>query len=484
MALHLEDDQPARRRRDAFRFRVFWALSLISCLSAAGSPGYSQTTGNRIIYTRQPVFRIPFETDAGERRLQEVQLYVSEDRGQTWKEAGRVPPEQRGFNFRAERDGLYWFTVRTVDFSGRANPAAVQGARPQLEVVVDTQPPIVNLRPAPPREGTYAVEWSIREENPDLSGFVLEYRSPGSSEWVPLRVEPALNGQHSWTPSTSGTFEVRLRVHDLAKNVGEYSIKLTPSAQEYRPANNFSAQEPAASGSSTEPGKRWVNSKKISLEYEIKEEGPSGSEKVELWYTRDKHTWQKYSEDPKHKSPYVFEVEGEGIYGFTLLVVSGVGLRERSPQPGDSPQVWVEVDLTPPVVHRVKADPGRGSDSGWLTITWTATDKNFARDPITLSYAKDARGPWTPIASHVENISGRYRWHIPDGVPYRFVVRVEATDQAGNKGVLVSEPVIVDLAQPKGVIVNVQPAEKEAAAPHAYPTAPQVDEKAKDDKER
>jgi hypothetical protein len=130
----------------------------------------------------------------------------------------------------------------------------------------------------------------------------------------------------------------------------------------------------------------------------------------------------------------------------------------------------------------VDAKVGRGSESGWLTISWVATEKNFGRDPISLSYAKDAQGPWIPIASHIAN-SGSYRWHMPEEVPYKFVVRVEATDEAGNVGALVSQQVIVDLAQPKGVILGVQPAEKDATPPHAYPSAPQISDKSKGDGE-
>jgi hypothetical protein len=473
-----------RTKRESLRGH--WSLGIpfltLFLLLTAVNVGYGQSPGNRIIYSRQAVFRIPFETDGGERRLQEVQLYVSEDRGLTWKESARVPPEQRSFNFRAEHDGLYWFTVRTVDLAGRGNPQTMQGARPQLEVFVDTQPPIVSLRPAPAREGTYAVEWEIREENPDLSSFLLDYRLPGTSDWIPLTVEPALTGQRSWTPSTSGTVEVRLRVRDLAKNEGEYTIKLAPAAQDFRATNSLAGQEPSASSTATAPGKLWVNSKKISLNYEIKDTGPSGVEAVELWYTRDKSTWQKYSEDPKHKSPYTFEVEAEGIYGFTLIVRSGVGLSERRPRSGDPPQVWVEVDLTKPIVHWVEPDVGRGPDTGTLTINWKATDKNLGREPITLKYAEKPEGPWKLIASNLEN-SGRYRWQMPDPPPPRILVRVEAADQAGNVGVADSKQVIVDLSQPKGVILGVQPATKDPAPPHAYPSVPQTGEKGRNDAE-
>jgi hypothetical protein len=185
---------------------------------------------------------------------------------------------------------------------------------------------------------------------------------------------------------------------------------------------------------------------------------------VELWFTRDGQTWQKYSEDPGRKPPYIFEAHDEGVYGFSLIVRSGVGLRDREPRKGDPPQLWVEVDLTKPVVHWAKAEVGRGSDSGWLTITWAATDKNLGRQPITLSYAKELQGPWTQIASNLEN-TGRYRWQMPPGIPFRFFVRVEATDQAGNVGVLdLPEPAIVDLHQPKGFILDVEPANKETPA--------------------
>jgi hypothetical protein len=451
--------QFAGKATGSLRFALAW-FAVLPCIFLPLTAGYGQPPANRIIYSRQSAFRIPFETD-GDRRLQEVQLYVSEDQGQTWQQKATAPPEQHGFYFRADHDGLYGFAVRTVDYSRRANPPTMQGVRPQLEVFVDTQVPIVTLRQVPAADGAVAVEWDIREDNLDLSSFLLEYHVPGGGDWIPLAVEAAATGQRSWNPSVAGPVDVRLRVRDLAKNEGEAMLKLTPGAGGSRPSSNFTDQ---GSGSRTQPGKRWVNSKKISLNYEIKEEGPSGVGAVVLWFTRDGRTWNKYSEDTVHKPPYVFEATDEGVYGFALIVRSGVGLSDPDPRTGDPPQVWVEVDLTPPVVHWVNVDVGRGSESGWVTITWKATDKNFGpREPITLSFAEKPlgdkpQGQWTQIASGLDN-TGRYRWQIPPGAPYRFLVRVEAKDLAGNVGTLeTAQPVIVDLHQPKGVIRDVQPA--------------------------
>jgi hypothetical protein len=202
-----------------------------------------------------------------------------------------------------------------------------------------------------------------------------------------------------------------------------------------------------------------VNSKTIRLNYKIEEQGPSGVSSVQLWYTQDGRNWQKHQEIPEAKSPLVFDVHAEGLYGFTLVVRSGVGLGESPPQVGDPPQVWVEVDLTKPSVQILGVDVGRGPDKGKLTITWRAVDKNMAAQPITVSYAQQKDGPWTVIEKNLEN-TGRHVWQMnPSTVPYKFFVRVEAVDKAGNVGSADTEKhVIVDLAQPKGVILEVEPA--------------------------
>jgi hypothetical protein len=430
--------------------------AILILLLAVGTAS-AQGQGSSIIYTRQMSFRIPFETDGADRSIRDVQLYVSEDHGQVWKKYGSASPDRRGFDFRAERDGLYWFATRIVDLEARPHPANIQDLRPDLRVFVDTQPPVVSLRQIAAQPGSVAIEWDIREDNLDLMSFNLEYRLPQSGEWLPLTAEPSASGQRSWGPGTNGVVEVRLRVRDLAKNEGEAKLSVRPGAGEYTSSTSADASR---DDSATQPGKRWVNSRQISLNYEIKDQGPSGVSTVELWSTRDGRNWVKYKEDTEHKPPLVFSVEEEGVYGFTLLVKSGVGLGERPPKAADAPQVWVEVDLTKPIVHWINVDVGRGTESGNLTITWKASDKNLGRDPVTISYGADTQGPWTPIAKQIEN-QGRYVWHMPAGVPYKFWVKVEAKDKAGNVGsAQTMDAVIVDLHQPKGLITNIEAAGK------------------------
>jgi hypothetical protein len=212
-----------------------------------------------------------------------------------------------------------------------------------------------------------------------------------------------------------------------------------------------------------------VNSRRIRLNYNISDVGPSGVSSIELWATRDGRTWQRYSNEPPPAGPLVVHVAEEGRYGFTIVVRSGVGLSTPPPRTGDPPQLWVEVDETHPVVRLLQAEIGKGSEHGNLTLTWMASDANLLPRPITLSMAPDKAGPWTPLATNLEN-TGKYVWHLPKDVPYQFYVRVEAHDRAGNCGVdCCSEPIKVDHALPKGTILGVDAEKVEHSSDHVVP---------------
>lgn len=452
---------------------LFLVLMLAAWLAAAMSPAQESSGG--IIFSRHRQFRIPFNTGTGAGRLKQLQLFVSSDQGRTWQPSATAPPEQGHFRFLSERDGYYWFTVQTLDLDGRLYPLTLEGAAPSLKVVIDTQPPTVTLQPLAPRNGEVGVSWDIRDENLDLAApeaVRLEYRPAGAASWFPVIAPPGAT-QTYWLPQSTGAIEVRLRARDRAGNVGEGSTTLNAAAG-FTPASptspnpgivplqNNDAPQHIFNGP-TEGERKLVGSKRINLNYELKEVGPSGVSQVELWYTQDGRAWNKYplrfGDDPTQKN-IIFDVASEGIYGLSLIARSGVGLGERPPQIGDRPQLWVEVDITKPVVQLHNVLVGTGPDKGKLNVTWTARDKNLGRDPITLSYAEQLTGPWTPLAEKLPN-SGRYIWSMPERVPYQFHLKVEAIDQAGNIGEALTDALIkVDLAQPKAKILTVEPAGK------------------------
>jgi hypothetical protein len=409
--------------------------------------GAAHASGDGVYYTRQTTFLIPFQTDPNDRRVHQVLLHVSEDRGRTYQQVGTANPQDKSFRFQARRDGWYYFAVQTQDLDGRFQPATLQGVVPGLQVCVDTTPPQIMLRPAASRDGPAGVEWEVRDDNPEVYSLRLHYRPVGTGEWYPLNAPQVLVGQYGWTPAAGGPLEVRLQVRDKAGNPAEMTTMLTPGA--------VTPTGPAATAPSN---LLYVNRRRFNLNFKLDNVGKSGVANVEVWVTTNGQTWQKYADAGKDP-PYTIEVQSEGRYGITLVAVSGVGLSERRPRAGDMPQVWVEVDETKPVVKITNVEVGQGADANKLTIRWSAQDRHLKNLPITLSYSETPTGQWKTIAAEQAN-SGYYVWAMPqDGLPYQFHVRVEAVDAAGNVGAdETAKPVAVDLLLPKTNIIGIEAA--------------------------
>jgi hypothetical protein len=218
------------------------------------------------------------------------------------------------------------------------------------------------------------------------------------------------------------------------------------------------APEPPKNGAG--PVVRLVNQKRITLNYQVREVGPSGVSGVELWYTRDGKTWKRDETGTETKPPYIIEVSEEGLYGFTLLAKNGIGLSNDPPKSGDAPQVWVEVDLTKPAVTMTEVRATVDTKGPALKIGWKASDKNMINQPITISYAEKETGPWQPIVSHLDN-TGKYFWPLRPGLPGKIFVQVEARDLAGNMGsAKTTTPVQIDLTRPIVQITDVEPGKR------------------------
>ena len=204
---------------------------------------------------------------------------------------------------------------------------------------------------------------------------------------------------------------------------------------------------------------KYVNALKFELEYDVESVGPAGIGSVELWGTSDGgKTWESFGIDPDNRSPFVITVEKEGMYGFQIVVESTSGLGGLPPKSGDAAEVWVGVDLTPPVVTLNGIDQGSGDQAGELVIRWEASDSLLGARPVALAY-RDARGgEWTTFASGLQN-TGRHQWQIDRRVPERIYLRVEVRDAAGNVAAADSfEPISLDRVRPQGRIRDVRPA--------------------------
>jgi len=449
-------------------------LASLAVVPAAWAPARGQgPIQPQILYARQRQIAIPFDPDPAEaHRLKQLQLYYSVDQGRTWHLGATAAPDQRKFNFLAESDGFYLFAVQTTDQGGRIFPEKMEGVTPGLRVVIDTVAPIVSLRALPPRGNEVGVGWEIRDDNLDLTSpeaVRLEYRAAGALNWLPLYRVPGAT-QLYWAPGTTALLDVKIRARDLAGNTAEAATQVSLANQGgfgtpgYSPSGNDAPLQSSSNGVPLDPARKFINTKHISLNYEITEKGPSGISGIDLWFTTDGRSWSKYQlpkntvSDATFAGPLTFDVQAEGIYGFTLLPRSGVGISAPAPQVGEKPQIWIEVDLTKPVVELQSVLVGQGDFKGQLSISWLARDKNLGKTPITLSYAATPEGSWTPIKSNLPN-TGRYVWTMPTGgsMPWQFYLKVEAVDLAGNVGEAITPGLVkVDTLLPRAKIIDVQ----------------------------
>jgi hypothetical protein len=201
---------------------------------------------------------------------------------------------------------------------------------------------------------------------------------------------------------------------------------------------------------------RVVNTRQISFSFDVKDVNSSGLSGLEVWSTLDGRTWNK-CECREAGRTCVVEVEREGMYGFTMLARNAVGVSKQPPHSGDSPQVWVIVDETAPAVGDVRAELNRDSKPRTVAVTWKAVDQNLRRNSITLLSAASEAGPWKVIAANLEN-TGQYLWTLPNDAPVTAVIRVEATDLAGNIGrAQTAASVPLDNRVPEVIIEGVEP---------------------------
>src|SRR5262245_54294552 len=209
---------------------------------------------------RQLSFVIPFKVpDSSPTEAPvEIRLYVSKNLGRNWELAQTVSPKERNFMFRATGDGEYWFQIHTLDQQGRLIPEV--GGPPGMRVIIDTQPPRLELSATRGEAGEIKANWQAVDPLLNADSLKIEYETT-SGGWRPVALDrpPATpdrsttTGTLTWLPNDAppGNVIVRAEISDRAGNVSAAQSKTqtarTPNPPDIAsPASDRTAQSRSA----------------------------------------------------------------------------------------------------------------------------------------------------------------------------------------------------------------------------------------------
>ncbi|MEM2873692.1 MAG: Ig-like domain-containing protein, partial [Nitrososphaerales archaeon] len=247
----------------------------------------------------------------------------------------------------------------------------------------------------------------------------LEYSPNNGGTWILIKANEPNDGTYSWTLPLIDSDEVLVRVTatDLAGNQGSdtsddvFTIDSTaPTISDLTPSD----------GAYTNDNTPTISAKLAN--------GAAGIDPDTIVMTVDgeevDHEWDPDTETVSYTPT---EALDEGEHTVTVDASDNAG------NAADTAEWSFIVDITTPAVTVDSPNGGEewfGGDT--KDITWTATDDNLGPNPISLYYRYDS-GPWILIAANEPN-DGTYSWEVPAIISDQVLVRVTATDLAGNQG--------------------------------------------------
>ncbi|MDX1927262.1 MAG: hypothetical protein SFV81_12140 [Pirellulaceae bacterium] len=225
--------KPTDLNRKAQRAWLTGSLALTLCSGAViGQGTYAQaqdssTNSVETMYFPHSQFKIPFNVDARGTQPTQVQLWVSTDQGASWQMQGTATSSQKHFEFRAAAEGLYLFSVQTLDENGRAFPSP----KPPMRILIDTTKPQVALRSDVNASGQVVVDVRINEEHLKTDSVKLRYRTDQDTQWQEVTVTNIVaagqiyEGQVILDLKNCREVGFVVTVADEAANVGEASTQ-------------------------------------------------------------------------------------------------------------------------------------------------------------------------------------------------------------------------------------------------------------------
>jgi hypothetical protein len=216
--------------------------ALDSRLADTFAPLDPSTTSSPIRYSGSRKFSLDYEVEAaGRAGVEEVELWGTADRGQTWKRWGADPDRQTPFDIETNNDGIYGFCIVVVAKNGLATPRPIAESSPDIYVVVDTIKPTVRITGANYGEadqtGSLLVRFTCDDANVATRPITLSFSNTQQGPWTTIAAGLENSGGYAWPADPQLPRQIYLRIDatDLAGNTGSYVLESAIDVQGLAP---------------------------------------------------------------------------------------------------------------------------------------------------------------------------------------------------------------------------------------------------------
>lgn len=204
----------------------------------------------KMTYTKNTVFHLPVQMDERTRaNLREVCLYVKAG-ASDWVRQETGVPTMSHFSYKVPRDGEYWFSLVTIDKTGRSTPGDVSQEPPGLRVTVDTQAPVIDVQPFTNPEGELCIRCNVQDVNPDPQNIKAIYRDQAGEHAIDA--VPGIPGVFKITSRELTSQSLRVTAADLCGNSATREVNVRELAALSQGANR-NTPKAAASGPPLDP---------------------------------------------------------------------------------------------------------------------------------------------------------------------------------------------------------------------------------------
>lgn len=173
-----------------------------------------------------PRIDVRYASSAAPRDLESVELWATDDGGQTWTFAGYDDDRRSPITFTAPHEGDYGFYVILSNAAGASGPRPSPGTPPQHQVLIDYSVPVLQLHQAEQvttGDGfrRIAISWSAYDAHFTDRPIEIDYRPAGESQWIEIDRQVSNVGHFEWLPPSelSGEMELRVLARDAAHHV-------------------------------------------------------------------------------------------------------------------------------------------------------------------------------------------------------------------------------------------------------------------------